>query len=149
MNDQTYNFLRSALVYEIFPRTHSPSRNLAGIIPDLPRIAALGTDFLFVRNMVTHMKQIKKDCRVCYSTEITRGVVKIDWVGPSASYSAILNLENRFGQIPVNFRLVGQDLLSGQPCDIANKFRIPSHPLLVRKAPGTDPGMASRFGWHV
>jgi glycosidase len=103
----------------------------------------------FVCNMVGHMKLIKKDCRVCYPTEITRGVVKIDWVGPTASYSAILNLENRFGQIPINFRLVGEDLLTGRPCDIADKLRIPSRPLVIRKAPGTDPGMASRFGWHV
>lgn len=40
--------LRDAVIYEIFPRNHTVEGTLKAIIPDLPRIKALGTDIVWL-----------------------------------------------------------------------------------------------------
>jgi hypothetical protein len=42
------DFLRSAVVYQIFPRLHSDSADFEGVRRDLPRIADLGANVLYV-----------------------------------------------------------------------------------------------------
>jgi glycosidase len=39
---------RKKMIYQIFPRQHSKTRNFQGVIRDLPRIKQLGTDIIYL-----------------------------------------------------------------------------------------------------
>jgi hypothetical protein len=40
--------VRSLVIYQVFPRNHGPSGRLADVTADIPRIAALGVDVLYL-----------------------------------------------------------------------------------------------------
>ncbi len=48
MNDETAEWVDNAIVYEIFPRSHSASGDLDGITADIPRIAGLGVSAIWM-----------------------------------------------------------------------------------------------------
>ena len=39
---------RKKMIYQVFPRQYSAEANFEGVIKDLPRIKALGTDILYL-----------------------------------------------------------------------------------------------------
>ncbi len=93
----------------------------------------------FTRQVLDYMHQVKRACRVCHVSQITRGVVRIDWRGESTACAMILNLENRFGDVTVPWSLSGRDVLSGKRVEINRYYTIQQRPLMLALDPETAP----------
>lgn len=48
MAKQTPNYLKNYMIYQVFVRQHTPSHDFKGLIADLDRIQALGTDIVYL-----------------------------------------------------------------------------------------------------
>lgn len=51
---------RSKMIYQVFPRQHSETKDFQGVINDLPRIKALGTDIIYLLPIHTIGKKDRK-----------------------------------------------------------------------------------------
>lgn len=63
---------------------------------------------------------------------ITEGVVKLTWIGREDRIVAIVNLENRYGQVPVDLVLSGKDLLTREAKLIQGMYCIEKEPVIIR-----------------
>ena len=63
--------------------------------------------------------------------EIGTGIVRLEWSGDGKSYTAIVNLEDKYGDIPVPGTIRGRELLSGSDVRIDHTLRISKEPLLI------------------
>lgn len=86
----------------------------------------------FVQLLLAHMHEIKSACHICHWAEITKGVVRIDWRGGGKAFAAIVNLENRYGSIPIPWRLKGHDLFTKEEVSLQKDLQIPTNPVLLR-----------------
>lgn len=104
----------------------------------------------FMHAVLAHMHDIKRACRTCHVSEITRGVVRIDWRGGGRTATGIFNLENRHGSIPVAWKLEGRDVLTGETVKIENGYTIESKPLLLELDAASAPAPESAgAGFHM
>jgi cyclomaltodextrinase / maltogenic alpha-amylase / neopullulanase len=85
----------------------------------------------FFKNLMVNAKNIKTHSLTFEIDEITGGVYRIVWKG-NYRYTAIVNLQNRFGSIPVDFKLRGINILDGNECSISENFDIEKSPILVK-----------------
>jgi cyclomaltodextrinase len=88
----------------------------------------------FIAAAAALAKQVKAASSEFEVGELTRGVVRLAWSGGDASYLAILNLEDRAGEIELPESIRGQELLTGKPVSIGPRYQIEKEPLLVRRA---------------
>lgn len=88
--------------------------------------------FDFVQHTIKVMKEIKGTCYTCSAQEITGGVVKIHWTGISGQYIVLVNLENKFGDIPIDFECEGTDLLTGEHRVLSKIYKIEKVPLIIK-----------------
>ncbi|MGF1634138.1 MAG: alpha-amylase family glycosyl hydrolase [Phycisphaerae bacterium] len=95
--------------------------------------------FAFTRRLLACTREVKRACRVCHVSQVTAGVVRIDWRGPDKAFAGIFNLENRFGEVPVPWKLAGRDALGGKDVKIAGTYTIASQPVLLELDPATAP----------
>lgn len=86
----------------------------------------------FFKKIISLSKDIKSKCSVFNIKEISKGIVKIEWSGYDSEYIAILNLEDRYGEIPVDFNLYATDLLTNEIFSIDRIFKIRKLPLIFK-----------------
>ena len=86
----------------------------------------------FFHKAVALAKKIKAACSDYEAVEIASGLVRVTWAGEDERYVAILNLEDRFGEIDLPESIKGQELLTGKPIELAGRYQISKDPLLVR-----------------
>ena len=77
-------------------------------------------------------KEIKEKCQKFFIEEIANGVVKIEWLGKRDKYSAILNLEERFGDIDINFEINGFDVSSHKRRTFKDFMILEREPILIK-----------------
>jgi hypothetical protein len=56
----------------------------------------------------------------------------IKWSGNEDEYITILNLEDRYGKIPVDFTLYGTDLITNEIVSIQYSFVISKLPIIIK-----------------
>ncbi len=93
----------------------------------------------FMQQLIAYMRRVKRASRVCHVSQVTRGVVRIDWRGPEVACTALLNLENRFGEISVPWSLSGRDALTDEPITISGQYTIQQRPVILDLDPATAP----------
>ncbi|MCX7923236.1 MAG: alpha-amylase family glycosyl hydrolase [Clostridia bacterium] len=86
----------------------------------------------FLKNVVSITKEIKKNCTDFEIKELRKGLVKILWKGENDEYVSILNLEDRYGDIEVDFELSGKELLTGCCKEISTRYVIEKHPVVIK-----------------
>jgi glycosidase len=86
----------------------------------------------FFKKIISLSKDIKSKCSIFNIEEISKGIVKIEWSGYDSEYIAILNLEDRYGEIPVDFNLYATDLLTNEIFSIDKIFKIRKLPLIFK-----------------
>jgi len=91
----------------------------------------------FFAQMLGLSKRIKRTCRQFSMEEIGTGIVRLEWSGDGKSYTAIVNLEDKYGDIPVPGTIRGRELLSGSDVRIDHTLRISKEPLLISHAKET------------
>lgn len=64
-----------------------------------------------------------------FSARVSKRIIELKWKGESSEYLAILNLEDRFGEIPVDFTLYASDLLTNEIVKIEKYSKLESYPL--------------------
>ncbi|MEW6402062.1 MAG: alpha-amylase family glycosyl hydrolase [Chloroflexota bacterium] len=87
----------------------------------------------YLRTIIATAKKIKQACQQFEISEISRGVVHICWSGETDTYSAILNLEDRFGSVTLPEPLEGYELLSNSPVLINRSYNLPKEPLILKR----------------
>lgn len=86
----------------------------------------------FFKKIVNKCKEIKSECDDFNIREISKGILEIIWTNEEKEYITILNLEDRYGEIPVDFSVYGIDLLSNEIISIDKKFTIRKSPLIIQ-----------------
>lgn len=93
----------------------------------------------FFRRLLPISRRVKSDRRVFELVELSTGVLALRWGGPQdPRFTAIVNLEDRFGECRLPFALKGRDLLAAPgspPVEAAEGVRmtIPKRPLIVQE----------------
>ena len=85
-------------------------------------------------------KKIKEGTRIFTLRQVAAGVFALQWQEQARrrAYTALVNLEQRFGEMSLPFPLKGKDVLSGAAVDLdggprAHPVRIPGTPLIVEE----------------
>lgn len=78
-------------------------------------------------------KEVKRSSARFTVAECTRGVVRLRWTGGAESYTAILNLEDRHGEVELTEPIAGHDLLTGAPVSLERLYSIGKEPLIIRE----------------
>lgn len=97
----------------------------------------------YLRNLIAVMKTLKAECRFFEAKELASGVVELVWRNRISSptderlapgevrYTAVLNLEDRFGTVKLVRPLAGPNLLGGPPVALVTGGPLPKEPVLV------------------
>jgi cyclomaltodextrinase len=88
----------------------------------------------FLTSAAALAKRIKGACSTFEVGELARGVVRLTWSGGDGRYLAILNLEDRYGEIELPEPVAGQELLAGTPVSLGPRCQIQKEPLLIQRA---------------
>lgn len=86
----------------------------------------------YFTNVIRLAKEVKLNYRFKDAVLVTKGVVRLTWVGKEDRIVAIVNLENRYGRVPVDFAVSGKDLLTGEPKLIQGRYCIEREPVVIR-----------------
>jgi len=86
----------------------------------------------YFKKVIKLSKEIKSQCDLFTVRELAKGIIELKWKGESSEYLAILNLEDRFGEIPVDFTLYASDLLTNEIVKIEKIFKIRKLPLIFK-----------------
>jgi cyclomaltodextrinase len=86
----------------------------------------------YFKKVIKLSKEIKSQCDLFSARELAKGIIELKWKGESSEYLAILNLEDRFGEIPVDFTLYASDLLTNEIVKIEKIFKIRKLPLIFK-----------------
>ena len=78
------------------------------------------------------IKEIKEKCTKFFISEIAFGVVKIEWHGKREIYTAILNLEERFGDIDIDFELNGFEVSTHKRKTFKDFMFLQREPILIK-----------------
>jgi glycosidase len=96
----------------------------------------------FLGKLLPLAKRIKTECRYAAVEQIVPGLVRIRWTArrdddaaasPGKRYTAILNLEDRFGSFDPGRALTGTDQLSGETVELKAGSPIPRRPLIINE----------------
>ena len=97
--------------------------------------------FAFFRRLLPISTRIKSDRGAFEVVQLTAGVLALRWRHPSRSlrFTAIVNLEDRFGACTLPFPLAGRDLLGAPdspPVEVREGARltIPKRPLIIEES---------------
>lgn len=77
-------------------------------------------------------KEIKEKCHKFLVAEIAMGVIKIEWHGKRDKYSAILNLEERFGDIDIDFEINGFEVSTHRRKTFKEFMILERDPILIK-----------------
>jgi glycosidase len=88
----------------------------------------------FFKKMVTLSKEIKRKCENFTVSELARGVVRIDWMSATEEYTALLNLEDRYGKLELLDIIQGKELLTDQEIQISEVYTIKKEPVLIHRS---------------
>jgi len=88
------------------------------------------------RMVLAACKRIKSAQAVFDISRLRSGVYALRWSGRQEAFTAIVNLEQRFGEMSLSSALKGQDMLTGNVVDLpggpgAPPAAIPTDPLIV------------------
>jgi len=86
----------------------------------------------FFKKIVNMAKKIKSACHQFSIRELSKGIIMIKWSGDEDEYIIILNLEDRYGKIPVDFTLYGSDLITNEIVSIKSYFVISKLPIIIK-----------------
>jgi len=86
----------------------------------------------YFKKIINISKEIKSRCDLFSIRELSEGIVELRWKGRRREYLSILNLDDKFGEIPVDLKLYASDLLSDQIIRIDKSFKISKSPLIFR-----------------
>jgi glycosidase len=86
----------------------------------------------FFKKIVNMTKEIKSTCDQFSIRELSEGIIMIKWSGDKDEYITILNLEDRYGKIPVDFTLYGTDLITNEIVSIQYFFVISKLPIIIK-----------------
>ena len=87
----------------------------------------------FFAKLMEVSRKIKTDSTSVRWREISRGLVELRWTGGTHSYRAILNLEDRYGQLPLPEPVAGSDMLTDKPVDMRGELRISKEPIIIEE----------------
>lgn len=89
----------------------------------------------FFRKLLQISKRVKSETGIFELVSLCAGVVALRWRHPSTNrrYTAIVNLEGRFGEVVLSFPLKGRDLLAGTMVTLDGHSAIPREPLIVQE----------------
>lgn len=85
----------------------------------------------FFRKALSISKDIKEQCTKFCIKEIIKGVVEIRWKCKDNEYISIINLENKFGDIELDFTHNGLEMLSREEVRISKVCKINKLPIIV------------------
>jgi len=92
------------------------------------------------RKVLAAAKRVKSGTRIFTLRQLSLGVFMLQWQEPakSSAYTALVNLEQRFGEMRLPAPLNGKDMLSGADVDLdggprAHSVAIPKTPLIVEE----------------
>jgi hypothetical protein len=88
----------------------------------------------FVTTLVAAAKRVKTSCRYWSVREEAAGLVVLDWrsdLDGGPAYTAVLNLEDRFGTLEHDLGK-GTNLLGGGDVDLSAGKPIPREPVLIK-----------------
>lgn len=88
--------------------------------------------FAFFKKIVALSKAIKSQCETFTISELARGLIRIDWMSSIAEYTALLNLEDRYGKLELLDIIQGKELLTDQEIQIAEVYTIKKEPVLIQ-----------------
>jgi len=94
---------------------------------------------VWLRRLVGAMKAVKGACPSFSAAEAATGVVVLRWEGDEEAYTAVLNLEDRFGTFDPGRIVKGTNLLDGTEVDLGPGSRIPKEPVLVKDGAFSPP----------
>lgn len=105
---------------------------------DLSPSSASQTDFKdFLRQILSISKQIKSNCQDFSIIEVANGVVCLRWTNrcpeQPLAYTAILNLEDRFGEFNPGREIEGINLLDRVSVCLQNGSRIPKEIMIIQE----------------
>ncbi|POZ88059.1 MULTISPECIES: alpha-amylase family glycosyl hydrolase [Petrotoga] len=86
----------------------------------------------FFKKIVNLAKEIKSTCERFSIRELSKGIIMIKWSGDQDEYITILNLEDRYGKVPVDFTLYGTDLITNEIVSIQSYFVISKLPIIIK-----------------
>jgi len=86
----------------------------------------------FFKKIVKISKDIITTCDQFSVKELAKGIIMLKWTGDDDEYIAILNLEDRYGKIPVDLTLYGTDLITNEIISIQDYFIISKLPIIVK-----------------
>lgn len=86
----------------------------------------------FFRYIIKISKDIKERCNKFKIEILLDGIVKIDWRGKNEHYMAILNLDDKFGEVEVNLDVSGIEVLNRKKIEIKNFLKISKEPLIIK-----------------
>ncbi|MDN5342383.1 MAG: cyclomaltodextrinase / maltogenic alpha-amylase / neopullulanase [Oceanotoga sp.] len=89
----------------------------------------------YFKKMIKIIKDIKEKCDIFNIHSIVEGVYLIEWKSKDEKYYIIVNLENRKGCVPINFKFEGFDIINN--CDIVvdNFYEIKNLPEIFKIRP--------------
>ena len=95
--------------------------------------------FAFFRRLLPISMRVKSDRAAFELVQLTAGVLALRWHHPSQNqrFTAIVNLEDRFGDCTLPFPLKGNDLLGdadSQSVDFKDGMTIPKRPLIIQES---------------
>jgi len=85
------------------------------------------------RERLDLIRRIKGQADHMAVTELVKGVISICYWNNQAKYSLIVNLEDRYGEVQIPFKMMGEDLFSQEKIEFIDKLSIPLNPLLVKE----------------
>ena len=77
-------------------------------------------------------KKIKHECSRFSVQEIGRGIVRITWEGEKNKYISIINLEDRYGEIDIDFECTGKELLTSECKTLCRNYKIEKLPSIIK-----------------
>jgi cyclomaltodextrinase len=87
---------------------------------------------VFFKKMVAISKTIKSKCETFTVRELARGVVRIDWSSETEEYTALLNLEDKYGDVEFIDIIQGKELLTDQEIQISEVYTIKKEPVIIQ-----------------
>lgn len=85
----------------------------------------------FVSTMKT-IRSVKKEAPLYTVKELRTGIITVERKGKDSEYLAILNLEDKFGDISINKPIRGFDVFTNKRVDFVNNMQVPKLPMLIK-----------------
>lgn len=87
----------------------------------------------FFASCFTSTQRIKREASRFSWKTLGEGVVLIEREGPKSSFVALLNLDDRFGQVELSESITGRDLLTDHEVHLSGRIELPRGVILVKR----------------